>query len=107
MDFPLDSRKALQDLEKRIKSPVPPVSTISVKAQVEATKMVVEKQLEPIVSRLDTLEIKTLIPLRDGMDGKDADPKDIEKAVNELRKKIEKDEMDDVTELMDFTWDKW
>ena len=54
MDFPLDSRKALKDLEARLKQPTPP-------------------EIEPIVSRLDTLEIKTLIPLKDGKDGKDGE----------------------------------
>jgi len=73
MDFPLDSRKALKDLEARLKQPTPPVPVISVKAQVEATKIIVQKEIEPIVSRLDTLEIKTLIPLKDGKDGKDGE----------------------------------
>lgn len=73
MDFPLDSRKALKDLEARLKQPTPPIPVISVKAQVEATKIVVQKELEPLISRLDTIEIKTLIPLKDGKDGKDGE----------------------------------
>ncbi len=69
--FPKNPREALASLEQRLKDPTPPVQTVSVKAQVEAIKIVVDKKLEPIQSRLDTLEIKTLIPLQDGKDGRD------------------------------------
>ena len=83
MDIPIDAQKALATLEARLKSPPAIISTVSVKAQVEAVKMVVAKELAPLVSRLDTIEIKTLIPIergeqgrdgKDGRNGKDGQP---------------------------------
>jgi len=83
MDIPVDALKALKTLEARLKDPHPVVQTISVKAQVEAVKMVVAKEIAPLVSRLDTIEIKTLIPVergergrdgKDGRNGKDGQP---------------------------------
>ena len=76
MDIPVDAMKALKTLEARLKDPHPVVQMVSVKAQVEAVKMVVAKEIAPLVSRLDTIEIKTLIPIergergRDGVDGR-------------------------------------
>ena len=71
MDIPADAMKALKTLESRLKEPVPVVQTVSVKAQVEAVKMVVAKEIAPLVSRLDTIEIKTLIPVERGERGRD------------------------------------
>lgn len=78
-----DSKAELQALEDRLIGSAPIAKPVSIKAQIEATRLVVEKELAPIVSRLDTLEIKTLIPIergeqgkagRDGKDGKNGEP---------------------------------
>ena len=71
MDIPVDAMKALKTLEARLKEPHPVVQMVSVKAQVEAVKMVVAKEIAPLVSRLDTIEIKTLIPIERGERGRD------------------------------------
>ena len=71
MDIPVDAMKALKTLEARLKDPHPVVQMVSVKAQVEAVKMVVAKEIAPLVSRLDTIEIKTLIPIERGERGRD------------------------------------
>ena len=71
MDIPVDAMKALKTLEARLKDPHPVVQMVSVKAQVEAVKMVVAKEIAPLVSRLDTIEIKTLIPVERGERGRD------------------------------------
>lgn len=71
MDIPVDAMKALETLEARLKDPHPVVQMVSVKAQVEAVKMVVAKEIAPLVSRLDTIEIKTLIPIERGERGRD------------------------------------
>ena len=71
MDIPIDAMKALKTLEARLKDPHPVVQMVSVKAQVEAVKMVVAKEIAPLVSRLDTIEIKTLIPIERGERGRD------------------------------------
>ena len=71
MDIPVDAMKALKTLEARLKDPHPVVQMVSVKAQVEAVKMVVAKEIAPLVSRLDTIEIKTLIPIERGEGGRD------------------------------------
>ena len=71
MDIPVDAMKALKTLEARLKDQHPVVQMVSVKAQVEAVKMVVAKEIAPLVSRLDTIEIKTLIPIERGERGRD------------------------------------
>ena len=71
MDIPVDAMKALKTLEARLKDQHPVVQMVSVKAQVEAVKMVVAKEIAPLVSRLDTIEIKTLIPVERGERGRD------------------------------------
>lgn len=71
MELVFDSKKALEKLEKRLKADVTPINTVSIKAQVEATKLIVEKVIEPLKSRLDTIEIKTLIPIERGEQGRD------------------------------------
>jgi hypothetical protein len=78
MKLDFDAKAALELLEKRLLNPpeIKAQPEISVKAQVESIKLVVNKELEPLKSRLDTIEIKTLIPLKNGEKGEKGDKGD-------------------------------
>ena len=112
MDIPVDAMKALKTLEARLKDPHPVVQMVSVKAQVEAVKMVVAKEIAPLVSRLDTIEIKTLIPIERGERGRDGKDGRVDyKVVNDFLNKALSEkyalETEDLSNLMEITWDKW
>lgn len=96
-------------LDKLVSLLEPDVST---EAKLAAVSITVGKEIDRFESRLDTIEIKTLIPIergergRDGKDGQ-VDYKRVNDFLNKALSQKEMIEAEDFNKLMEITWDKW
>lgn len=85
---------------------------VSTDAKLTGVSLLVGKTLEKYDSRLKTLEIKTLIPIERGEQGRpgkdgEVDYRKVNKYLDQAIKERIELEMVDISSVMEKTWDKW
>lgn len=85
---------------------------VSTDAKLTGVSLLLGKTLEKYDSRLKTLEIKTLIPIERGEQGRpgrdgEVDYKKVHKYLDAALEGKKELEMVDIDKIMENTWDKW